>query len=877
MEASGDDAFVDEDGTGDPEECEVQLYHFDVSAGSWTDQGCGVVHIVNDTGQAGMLTIKNESGLLLNEIIEAASAYRIEGGSGITFWSKADNIEKAMSFDAPEQCQRISEEIETAKHMLCPCNLPETIEREKLGEILESISTDCSQQVLGLWACRCKIIDRLLSLFHGVCLSDPKLRYSETHEITNQIWDLTNRILRSADDKLFQHITADVKVWWQYLLLVDYHDWYDYTSPETSKGSEVSYPSTPDLELLSRFVVPWDRTDIPCNHTNCFREGGLRKLKQLIPLNDSILESKIHQTARVMHWVNSIIIPASVSSAPIPSVVPFSVAGGGDWEAAIIRLQTHLQENQLYIVSTITHNSSFLEDFFREMQERKDVSHYIFLSELFKFASATYHVGVAGCDLCLELAPHGLFPALIEGLNLGEEISLQCARLLEACTGASPKPCTDGIALKSYMMLSERSTKELMTRFADITFSDDPSVSDVSECLFEILSKLLLGNFSKKSVHPSSSSDLEHPLGVQGHMDQILNSLDKKVVDEVIKHVVPQWMQRIASVGSETCYRTLALLGHIMEEDGVEITDAEKAWRGHLKELLVCYFVRSGDLRTNGVFAGLLDKYSTNAVIVAAIVRLHRCLIQSNCGDIVGYYEVSCAASPVIKLFSQSEKRDTLVTSAVLNLLEVIRINQKLLVSVYHMHLELFTDKELGKRIPALCDFLKSVPDEDVDSDQLTEPGSPASPFGQVTSEYNTEDNEMSKAYAALATVEELRFQLLCHYTAICNSSRIAPSPPSFEIPTKPSVLSPAAYSEVFSKVKILNEYVPARVATRRGSIECSPTATEPPVRIPGYAPVRGRNKSFRKSSSKLGFKCDEESMYSPHPPRRSSNNKSRA
>ena len=494
----------------------------------------------------------------MKEPITPDTTYTIEGECGITFWSKVDNIEKALSFDQDFLCQRVRERIAIVAHTKTP-KLPTTLTCESLKDIAGLIEQlKASLPTLSSWVMRSGMVDQLLGFFHWIGVLDPLVQNEALHTTVHLIESMLATVLQAGSTKILASVTADVNLWSHYLMLLDYILVTTSSPPSfTSTQLPAEFTGQVSPELLEG-KPPWDDSVMSkWMHTRSFGSGvahhkivGKFKSKEVL--------SRIYQTGRADYWINHIIIPASVNSVPIPSAQN-CIAAGGDWEECIVAMKEMVQQNQIVLVSLIIKDSVFVTQLFKSLATKCDANatRYSFLNELFHLGEASFLQGV---DLCTELSRFGLFLALFKGLDNGD---VEAAKLLEYSVGGGPHPCTSGDALKLCLAGApdakggSETKPELFLILAKSVVAY-PAPPETSEHVIDVLDKLLTANYAKLDATGAP------PVTA-------ISDLDSTILNCIVKFALPYILKKLTKASVDQIYNVTSLLGRHLERESVEV------------------------------------------------------------------------------------------------------------------------------------------------------------------------------------------------------------------------------------------------------------------------------------------------------------------
>ncbi|KAJ9446005.1 hypothetical protein DIPPA_04935 [Diplonema papillatum] len=901
----------EEDDDDDDMEPEVQVYHFSPSTKAWVEQGFGIISTTSKP-KPFLKVISDSHQYIINEPLFADVQYEVDG-CGVTYWSRPDNVEKALTFDHPAHCQRVHHAICVAVHEKHP-DFPKQVGPASMGKLIDALQHLPVFVTIG-WVTKHDIIHKLLALVHHCGIADPKVSNPEVHAVILQVHVAVRHIIKIGSRKILQRVTEDPKLWLHYLMIEDYAAWSEKLGgaavgkgkPVVPKPKVLTNSLSPDERVLSNLTPPWTREGMPFTHCESFEAGGEQKRKSAGHFTDPAIEPKIHQSARCAYWIERIVAAETTTGAPAAAALEFVTVGTGAWEGMAIQLKDILRKNAAFLARSISKDAQFVKDLLAALgtaaegpadgpvvsqpeskaaDERKKTA-FAFLFELFTLSQTAFHEELF--DVCAALAEHGLYDALFNCLHT--PMAEASARLLEFCMGGGPKPCTFGSSLKKFLLNSiptdpalkrtsgslgagdslpvARSPSlaqqaSLSPRFRLIALScigclphqPDGVAAAVMENMHEIVVLLLGGSSSRKSVGECGvrrSTDDEQVESAATDAGPV-PLLDAQLLSIVIRHVLPVWFERLAALPAETAYTCLSSLCNVLERDSVELPDADKAWRMHVRHELTTYFVAGNVLTADGAVEKTVRKHLEEKSITAAVARLHRCLLQSGVNDVYEHYsEHKILGSFLQFVADRTDRKSSVVTSAVLGLLTVLKSRKKVLRSLLKDYGDkIVTDDGDRAVIQELRDFVSSERGLwEPPKQGQNEPFGPMSPLVSSASGFGFRGggepvDEVGKAYNALVSLEEIRSLLEGHYLSLCDAMGIEPAQPH-RARGKAEVMSPQQYADVYAKVAAL-ESMP-KVPPRRSSLQKHP-----------------QRLTFRTS----GNPDDEDVLaYVPQPPKR--------
>ena len=248
------------------------------------------------------------------------------------------------------------------------------------------------------------------------------------------------------------------------------------------------------------------------------------------------------------------------------------------------------------------------------------------------------------------------------------------------------------------------------------------------------------------------------------------------------------------------------------------------------------HLTTSGALRQGGALHKALQRFAASPHIVAAAVRVHRCLLAIGGEVLEQYAGGESAIFPVVDLFVGRGKRSNLVSSSVLATLYELKGHPDALRAVFLKYSDtLFSDRNV-RDVAAIRDLDEAV--------------SPSDKFHVKGVKGGIQDapDEISKACNALMELEIVRSKLLGHYVALCRSAGRKPEPPSLSPPDTPALLSVTQYSEVFAKVQALAGEPPPQARPSSGN---GPDTLR---RLPSRQRLQARPVSAKSSEAEGGL-----------------------
>ncbi|XP_078351568.1 serine/threonine-protein phosphatase 4 regulatory subunit 3-like isoform X2 [Oculina patagonica] len=362
----------------------VKLYTLNEDR-QWDDRGTGHVsssYVERLQGMSIMVRSEEDGSILLESKIQPHTAYQKQQETLIV-WSEGDNYDLALSFQEKAGCDEIWEKICQIQgkdpSVTITQDIPEDDDsEERFEEVLDSTGP------IELPACELSRLDEIAELFNSV-LPSPIRREKLALAIEQD-----NYIKKLLD--LF-HICEDLDN------LEGLHHLYDIFKSLffMNKPSLLEIMLSDDLVFDVVGCLEYDPSKpAPQRHRAFLKESA--NFKEIIPISNSDLINKIHQTYRVQYIYDVILPPPSVFEdnmlASVNSFILFNR----------IEIVTHLQEDDKFLADMFLQltDEDTLED------KRKQLIN--FLKELVGFS---IHLQLHQKDEFFKaLAHHGLLPAM---------------------------------------------------------------------------------------------------------------------------------------------------------------------------------------------------------------------------------------------------------------------------------------------------------------------------------------------------------------------------------------------------------------------------------------------------------------------------------
>lgn len=362
----------------------VKLYTLNEDR-QWDDRGTGHVsssYVERLQGMSIMVRSEEDGSILLESKIQPHTAYQKQQETLIV-WSEGDNYDLALSFQEKAGCDEIWEKICQIQgkdpSVTITQDIPEDDEsEERFEEVMDSTGP------IELPACELSKLDEIAELFNSV-LPSPIRREKLALAIEQD-----NYIRKLLD--LF-HICEDLEN------LEGLHHLYDIFKSLffMNKPSLLEIMLADDLVFDVVGCLEYDPgKPAPQRHRLFLKESA--NFKEIIPITNSDIINKIHQTYRVQYIADVILPPPSVFDdnmlASVHSFILFNR----------IEIATHLQDDEKFLADM------FLQLADEDTLEEKKKQLVIFLKELVGFS---LHFQLHQKDEFFKaLTHHGLLPAL---------------------------------------------------------------------------------------------------------------------------------------------------------------------------------------------------------------------------------------------------------------------------------------------------------------------------------------------------------------------------------------------------------------------------------------------------------------------------------
>lgn len=362
----------------------VKLYTLNEDR-QWDDRGTGHVsssYVERLQGMSIMVRSEEDGSILLESKIQPHTAYQKQQETLIV-WSEGDNYDLALSFQEKAGCDEIWEKICQIQgkdpSVTITQDIPEDNDsEERFEEVLDSTGP------IELPACELSKLDEIAELFNSV-LPSPIRREKLALAIEQD-----NYIRKLLD--LF-HICEDLEN------LEGLHHLYDIFKSLffMNKQSLLEIMLADDLVFDVVGCLEYDPSKPTAQRHRLFLKESAN-FKEIIPITNSDIINKIHQTYRVQYIYDAIL--------PQPSVFDDNMLSA---------MNSFILFNRIEIATHLQEDDKFLADMFLQLMDEDTLEERrkLLVSFLKELVSFSLHLQLHQKDEFFKaLAHHGLLPAL---------------------------------------------------------------------------------------------------------------------------------------------------------------------------------------------------------------------------------------------------------------------------------------------------------------------------------------------------------------------------------------------------------------------------------------------------------------------------------
>ncbi|CAM0957651.1 unnamed protein product [Alopecurus aequalis] len=596
----------------------VKVYRLEDN-GKWDDQGTGHVTIDYIEGSRELVLAvvdENDNDTLLLHNITPDDIYRKQQETIISWRDPEKALELALSFQEAEGCSFIWENMCNIREELqskilrreslssVNCELKELppLEMSSLSVILKTMQCDMTEQkktrVTDSISKDLDFFSKMVKLF-GTCKNLGDM------DGLHMIFRLVKAIILLNSSAIFDRILSDD-------LILDIIGVLEYD---------------PEVHIVE-------------SHRAFLKDQAV--LKEAIPIRNSSVVSKIHQTYRI-RYIKDVILPKVLD------------------EATRETLNTIIQANNVFIVSSLKNDDYFIQDLFEMMRSSNistgSKSELVFFLREFCSVSQSLQPDKQ-ITLSRDLASQGVFDIVSDVLRSQDKVLVSAGiDILDFLT-------QDPNLLRSYIAKHEQNSGEDISLLGLLV----KGITDFGGemlCQFLKILKLLLDISTAKTV-------MECKAVIKIFYEKYFD----KLIDIIESSCLPKSIARstFGSVGvgprAEEYSDKTEILLHICEFLRFCVVQ-------HPYETTVNFF------KSNSMGKILTLTRRRERVLVVAAVRFIHTVIGRNNELLIGHVIKLNTLEPIIEAFVENGDRDNLLQSTVLALLEYIRKENKISLVVY--------------------------------------------------------------------------------------------------------------------------------------------------------------------------------------------------
>ncbi|KAL0916306.1 hypothetical protein M5K25_013806 [Dendrobium thyrsiflorum] len=583
----------------------VKVYHLN-EQGKWDDQGTGHVtvdYLERSEDQLGLIVIDEEDNdTLLVHRISSDEIYRRQEDTIISWRDPDISTELALSFQEAAGCSYIWDNICSVQRNLHFNSLSSETFHTVSNDLKDFPSLQMSTLPLILKAVvECGITDQLrvtelisqdqsfFSKLMDLFTMNEDLENIETLHI---IFKLVKGIILLNSQQIFEKIFADD-------LILDIIGCLEYD---------------PDVSQVQR-------------HRAFLKEHVV--FKEAIPIKDSLVLSKIHQTYRI-GYIKDVILPRVLD------------------EATIASLNSIIHANNAVVISLLKDDASFIQELFARMrlpstsvESKRDM--VLFLHEFCSLAKSLQMV--QQLRFLRDLASEGIFDIITDVLKSQDRKLVSIGTdILILFLNQDPNLLRLHVIQQEGNALLSLLVKGMMTDFGE-----------GMHCQFLEIIRILVDSYSMSG--PQKDTVIE--IFFEKHLDQLIDVIASSCPSRNSSH----GLQKSTVSGGRGEYNSASkaeILSNICE--------------------LLCfcvnnhtYKIRCNFLKSNAIEKVLCLTRRREKFLVVAAVRFMRTVISRNDEHLLRHIGKNNLLKPIIDVFVENGNRYNMLHSGVLDLLEHIR------------------------------------------------------------------------------------------------------------------------------------------------------------------------------------------------------------
>ncbi|XP_020596515.1 serine/threonine-protein phosphatase 4 regulatory subunit 3 [Phalaenopsis equestris] len=583
----------------------VKVYHLN-EQGKWDDQGTGHVtvdYLERSEDQLGLIVIDEEDNdTLLVHRISSDEIYRRQEDTIISWRDPDISTELALSFQEAAGCSYIWDNICTVQRNLHFTSLSNESFHAVNNELKDIPPVQMSTLPLILKAVvECGITDqlRVTELISQDQNFFPKLmdlfkmnEDLENMETLHIISKLVKGIILLNSQQIFEKIFADE-------LIMDIIGCLEYD------------PEVPQVQ----------------HHRIFLKEHVV--FKEAIPIKDSLVLSKIHQTYRI-GYIKDVILPRVLD------------------EATIASLNSIIHANNAVVISLLKDDASFIQELFARMrlpstsmESKRDM--VLFLHEFCSLAKSLQMV--QQLRLLRDLASEGIFDIITDVLKSQDRKLVSVGTdILILFLNQDPNLLRSHVIQQEGNALLSLLVKGMMTDFGE-----------GMHCQFLEIMRILVDSYSISGSQRDSIIEIFY----EKHLDQLIDVIASSCPPRNSSHADGKSTVS-GGTGEYNSTSKAEILSNICE--------------------LLCfclhhhtYKIRCHFLKTNAIEKVLCLTRRRERFLVVAAIRFMRTVISRNDEPILRHIVKNNLLKPIFEVFIENGNRYNMLHSGVLDLLEYIR------------------------------------------------------------------------------------------------------------------------------------------------------------------------------------------------------------
>lgn len=583
----------------------VKVYHLN-DQGKWDDQGTGHVtvdYLERSEDQLGLIVIDEEDNdTLLVHRISSDEIYRRQEDTIISWRDPDISTELALSFQEAAGCSYIWDNICTVQRNLHFNSLSNESFHAVNNELKDIPPVQMSTLPLILKAVvECGITDqlRVTELISQDQSFFPKLMnlFKMSEDLDNMetlhiIFKLVKGIILLNSQQIFEKIFADE-------FILDIIGCLEYD------------PEIPQVQYHRAFL----------------KEHVV--FKEAIPIKDSLVLSKIHQTYRI-GYLKDVILPRSLD------------------EATIASLNSIIHANNAVVISLLKDDASFIQELFARMrllstsaQSKRDM--VLFLHEFCSLAKSLQMV--QQLRLLRDLASEGIFDIITDVLKSQDRKLVSIGTdILILFLNQDPNLLRSHVIQQEGNALLSLLVNGMMTDFGE-----------GMHCQFLEIIRILVDSYSMSG----SQRDTLVEIFYEKHLDQLIDVIASSCPPRNSSYVTGK------PSGSDGRY--------------VHVSSSKAEILSNICELLCfcvhhhTYRIKCNFLKSNAIEKVLNLTRRREKFLVVAAVRFMRTIISRNDEQLLRHIAKNNLLKPIIDVFAENGSRYNMLHSGVLDLLEYIR------------------------------------------------------------------------------------------------------------------------------------------------------------------------------------------------------------